>query len=250
MSLIKTEFEIEQLKIAGKLLAEVKKKIYDFVRPGISLKEIDAIAFDEIIARGAKPAFLNYHGFPATICISVNEILIHGIPNDYILQEGDLVSVDLGLSYNGFFADSAFSKSLGPNAENEKLIKCAEEAFFAGFKAIKPGATTGDIGFAIHQVIRSYGFFTPVEFCGHGIGKKLHENPNIFNFGVPGIGKKLQNNMVICIEPMIVQSSPRIKILKDGWSVQSNDGKKTSHYEQMILIQDGKGIILTEMDQK
>lgn len=123
-------------------------------------------------------------------------------------------------------------------------------SFFAGFKAIKPGATTGDIGFAINQVIRSYGFFTPVEFCGHGIGKKLHENPNIFNFGVPGRGKKLQNNMVICIEPMIVQSSPRIKILKDGWSVQSNDGKKTSHYEQMILIQDGKGIILTEMDQK
>ncbi|MBG0730808.1 type I methionyl aminopeptidase [Mycoplasma sp. 'Moose RK'] len=249
MALIKTDFEVSQLKIAGKLLAEVKQKVYDFVRPGVSLKELDAIAFREINAKNAQPAFLNYHGFPATICTSVNQTLIHGIPSDYVLQKDDLVSIDLGLSYNGFFADTAFSKSLGENSENEKLISCAKEAFFAGFNAIKPGATTGDIGFAIEKVVKSYGFYTPREFCGHGIGRKLHEDPNIFNTGKPRKGLKLANNMVICIEPMILQTSPEIKILKDNWSVVAKDGKKTAHYEQTILIQNGKGVILTEMDQ-
>ncbi|AGQ50804.1 type I methionyl aminopeptidase [Mesomycoplasma hyopneumoniae] len=249
MAIIKNEFEISQLKIAGKILAEVKAKIYDFVRPGISLKELDAIAFEEIKSRNAKPAFLNYHGFPATICASVNEILIHGIPSEYVIKENDLVSIDLGLSYNGFFVDSAFTKSLGPDQENQKLINCAKEAFFAGFKAIKPGAKTGDIGFAINNVIKSYGFFTPYEFSGHGIGKKLHEDPNIYNFGIPKKGIELVDNMVICIEPMILQTSPHIKILKDGWSVKAKDGRKTSHYEETILIKDGRGIILTEMAQ-
>lgn len=249
MAIIKTDFEISQIKIASKILAEVKAKVYDFVRPGISLKEIDAIAFKEIKAKNAEPAFLNYQGFPATICASVNEILIHGIPSDYVLKQGDIVSIDLGLSYNGFFADSAFTKSLGENAENEKLIKCAKEAFFAGLGAIKPGASTGDIGFAIANVIKSYGFFTPREFSGHGIGRQLHENPNIYNFGTPGKGGKLKDNMVICIEPMILQTSAKIKILNDGWSVIAKDGRKTSHYEQTVLIQNGKGVILTEMDQ-
>ncbi|AJR12152.1 Methionine aminopeptidase [Mesomycoplasma dispar] len=249
MAIIKTDFEISQIKIASKILAEVKAKVYDFVRPGISLKEIDAIAFKEIKAKNAEPAFLNYQGFPATICASVNEILIHGIPSDYVLKQGDIVSIDLGLSYNGFFADSAFTKSLGENAENEKLIKCAKEAFFAGLGAIKPGASTGDIGFAIANVIKSYGFFTPREFSGHGIGRQLHENPNIYNFGTPGKGVKLKDNMVICIEPMILQTSAKIKILNDGWSVIAKDGRKTSHYEQTVLIQNGKGVILTEMDQ-
>ncbi|MXR13486.1 type I methionyl aminopeptidase [Mycoplasma flocculare] len=249
MAIIKSEFEISEMKIAGKILAEVKARVYDFVRPGISLKEVDRIAFQEIKKKNAKPAFLNYHGFPATICTSVNEVLIHGIPSDYILQHNDLVSIDLGLSYNGFFVDSAFSKSLGENSENQKLINCAKQAFFAGFNAIKPGATTGDIGFAIANVIKSYGFFTPLEFSGHGIGKQLHENPNIYNFGKPKKGIRLKNNMVICIEPMILQTSAKVEILKDGWTVKAKDGKKTSHYEETVLIYNGKGIILTEMDQ-
>lgn len=216
MSLVKSASEIEKLKKAGKILAEVKKIIFDLVRPGISLKELDTIAFREIKARKAEPAFLNYHGFPATICASVNDILIHGIPSDYVLQDQDLVSIDLGLSYDGYFVDSAFSKSLGKNEENEKLINCAREAFFAGLSAIKTGATTGDIGFAIQKVVKSYGFYTPREFCGHGIGKKLHEDPNIYNFGQPKKGQKIVNNMVICIEPMILQTSEAIKILADG----------------------------------
>ncbi|CAT04841.1 Methionine aminopeptidase [Mesomycoplasma conjunctivae] len=246
MAIIKTNQEVEKLKKSGALLAEVKQIIYDLVRPGISLKELDTIAFSEIKKRNAEPAFLNYHGFPATICASVNEKLIHGIPDDYIIKDGDVVSIDMGLIYQGYYSDSAFTKGVGQiTYYDKKIIECTEQAFQAGFEAIKPGAYTGDIGFAIQEVVKKCGFYTPKDFCGHGIGSALHEDPNIFNEGQKAKGLKLKDNMVICIEPMLLQNSPKVKILKDGWSVVGLSGKNSAHFEQTILIKDGVGHILT-----
>ncbi|UBX98211.1 type I methionyl aminopeptidase [Mycoplasmopsis synoviae] len=246
MAIIKTQEEIQKISKSCQILAEVKSILYDFVRPGVSLKEIDQLAFKEIIKRNAKPAFLGLYGFPATACISVNEELIHGIPNDYVLKDEDLLSIDLGCTYEGYHSDSAFTMNVGKiNEENIKLINVAKGAFEAGLKAIRKGATIGDISYAIGKYIKKNNMYTPKEFCGHGIGKNLHEDPNVPNDGVPKKGMLLQDNMVICIEPMITQS-PGIKILKDGWTVVSKDKKKTSHYEHTVLIKNGKGIILTK----
>ncbi|MFV8435096.1 type I methionyl aminopeptidase [Mycoplasma sp. 3137] len=246
MITIKNPTEIEKISKSCKILAEVKQVIWDFVRPGVSLKDIDQLAFKEIIKRGAKPAFKGLYGFPATACISVNEQLIHGIPSDYVLKEGDLVSVDLGCIWEGYNSDSAFTKGVGKiSAADQKLIDIAKESFYAGFKAIKKGARVGDISYAIGKCIKENGFYTPAEFCGHGIGRRLHEDPYVPNDGVKGTGPLLRDGMVICIEPMITQC-PKIKTLKDGWTVISADGSNNSHYEHTVLIKNGKGVILTK----
>lgn len=245
---IKSKREIELIRKSCSILASVKRILYDAIRPGISLKELDTIAFNEIIKQGAQPAFKGYQGFKGTICVSVNEELIHGIPSKRILKEEDLLKVDLGCIYEGYYSDSAFSKSVGrSNKENDFLINVAEQAFEKGLAAIVPGATTGDIAYAIGTYIKEQNCFTPREFSGHGIGKSLHEEPYVFNEGKKGSGVKLFDNMVICIEPMILQKSARIKILKDGWTVVSKEGLRTTHYEETVLIKNGKGIVLTRM---
>ncbi|MFV8470353.1 type I methionyl aminopeptidase [Mycoplasma sp. AA7A] len=246
MITIKNPSEIEKISKSCKILAEVKQIIWDFVRPGVSLKDIDQLAFKEIIKRGAKPAFKGLYGFPATACISVNEQLIHGIPSNYILKEGDLISVDLGCIWEGYNSDSAFTKGVGKiSAADQKLIDVAKESFYAGFHAIKKGARVGDVSYAIGKYIKENGYYTPAEFCGHGIGRKLHEDPYVPNDGVKGTGPLLRDGMVICIEPMITQY-PKIKTLKDGWTVISADGSNNAHYEHTVLIKNGKGVILTK----
>nr|WP_318024399.1 type I methionyl aminopeptidase [Mycoplasmopsis agassizii] len=250
-SMIKTTQEIKILSEAAQLLADVKQIVYDAVRPGVSIKDLDTIAFIEIKKRGATPNFLNYFGFPASICASLNEELIHGIPDDRILKEGDLISIDMGLLYQNYHVDSAFTKSVGQehNSENEFLIKVAKDAFEAGLQAIKKDATFADIGRAIHQVIKANNCFTPENYSGHGIGKQLHERPNVANFDDlhnPDRNLKIANNMVICIEPMILQGSKQTFTKKDGWTVVAKSGLKASHYEHTILIKDYKPIILTK----
>ncbi|WP_029906049.1 type I methionyl aminopeptidase [Mycoplasmopsis opalescens] len=244
---IKNEKEIIALKKSCKILAEVKQVLYDYIRPGISLKEIDSAAFDEIIKRNAKPGFLGLYGFKNTLCASVNEELIHGIPGNYILKDGDLLKIDIGCIYDGMNSDSAFTISVGKSTpENDLLIRAAKESFEAGLKAIKPGARVGDISAAVGAVIKKYGFYTPSEYSGHGIGYELHEDPYVFNDGKKGTGELLRDGMAICIEPMIVQNSPKVKVLSDGWTVVAKSGKKTSHYEHTILIENGKGVNLTK----
>ncbi|RMA78595.1 methionyl aminopeptidase [Metamycoplasma subdolum] len=246
MILFKTDEEISKIKKACSILAEVKTILYDFIRPGVSLKEIDSVAFKEINKRGAKPAFLGQYGFPATCCISVNEELIHGIPSDYIVKDGDIVKIDCGAIYEGYYSDSAFTKGVGNISEEDKaLIACAKDAFYAGFNAIKVGKRIGDISFAIGKLIKERGFFTPDEFTGHGIGKSLHEDPYVYNDGEKNTGPLIRNNMVICIEPMILQKTKQIKIKDDGWTVISASGKNTAHYEQTVLIKDNKAYILS-----
>ena len=244
---IKSRQEIELITKSCQILASVKTKVRAAVRPGVSLEELDSIAYNETIKAGAKPAFLGYMGFPKTICASINEELIHGIPSKRILKDGDLVSIDMGLIYKGYYSDSAFTISVGKvTKENAFLINAAEQAFYEGVAAIKPGAKTGDIAYAIGKYIKEQNLYTPDEFSGHGIGTKLHEDPLVLNDGKPGTGILLQDGMVICIEPMILQKSKRIKILADGWTVVAQSGLKSSHYEHTVLIKDGKGVVLTE----
>ncbi|MDD1374445.1 type I methionyl aminopeptidase [Metamycoplasma hyosynoviae] len=243
---IKTLEEIEKIKKACSILAEVKKIVYDFISPGVSLKEIDSVAFKEIIKRQGKSAFLGQYGFPNTCCISVNEELIHGIPSDYVVKNGDIVKIDMGVIWDGYYSDSAFTKGVGDISEQDKkLIQVAKDAFYAGFNAIKVGKRIGDISFAIGSYIKSQGFYTPEEYTGHGIGKELHEDPIVDNDGVPGTGPIIRNGMVICIEPMILQKSKNVVVKKDRWTVVDPYGLNTSHYEQTVLIYDNKAYILT-----
>ena len=243
---IKTKAEQDLMRESGKKLAEVKQILWDIIKPGITTKEINDIAYKEIAKRNCTPSFLGYGGFPATACISVNDELIHGIPNDYVLKEGDVVSIDLGLIWKGWHSDSAFTKGVGKISEDDKkLIDVAKKAFEAGIKAIKPGAKLGDVEAAIGDYITSQGMYTPRNFAGHGIGKELHEDPTVNNFGIKGTGPELVDGMVIAIEPMILQNSSETITLDDNWTIISIDGSKTSHYEHTVLIKNGKPELLT-----
>ncbi|TPE57999.1 type I methionyl aminopeptidase [[Mycoplasma] falconis] len=246
MIIIKASWEIERIKKACAILAEVKTVLFDFISPGVSLKEIDSVAFKEIRKRGGKPAFLGQYGFPGTCCISVNDELIHGIPSDYVVKDGDIVKIDTGVIYEGYYSDSAFTKGVGNiSASDKKLIQVAKDAFYAGFNAIKVGKRIGDISYAIGSYIQKAGYYTPDEYCGHGIGRNLHEDPNVFNDGLPNTGPIIRNGMVICIEPMILQKSRNVMVKDDGWTVVDPYGLNTAHYEQTILIDNDQAYILS-----
>ncbi|MCC3160916.1 MAG: type I methionyl aminopeptidase [Mollicutes bacterium PWAP] len=246
-SFIKNSKEIENITKSSAILAEVKKIIYNAVKPGVTPLEIDKIFRIEIEKRDAKPNFLGYNGFPNSICVSVNDTLIHGIPNDKPFEIGDIVSVDAGCVYKGMNSDSCFTKGVGYISKRDKeLIEIAKNSFYAGLNAIKPGARTGDIAFAIQKFVENRGYFLPDDFTGHGIGYSLHEDPVIPNKGYQSTGTLLKNNMVICIEPMILQRSNKVRYMKDGWTIKSKNKLNTSHYEHTILIKDGYPIVLTE----
>lgn len=242
---VKKPWQIANIKIAGQKLAIVKQLAYDLLVENANLAEVDKQIHQKILELGAKPAFLNYQGFPCVSCISVNEELIHGIPRKYLLKKGDLVSFDVGLVYKNMYVDSAFSKSIGKNLENEKLIAIAKNAFYEGLKFCSPKFRIGDIEHAIGFYIQKKGMFTTMNYCGHGIGKKLHEEPYIFNSGLPNTKEKIVNGMVFCIEPMILQQSGKTFVKPDKWTVCAQSMKKAAHYEQTILIENDKPIILT-----
>ena len=247
MITIKSANEIDLMKISADILVIAKQAVYDAIKPGITTNQLDDIARKSILKQGAKPAFLGYGGFPKTACISVNEELIHGIPSNRVLKEGDVVSVDMGAIWKGYYSDSAFTVGVGKiTKEDEKLIKVARDAFFVGVDQIKRGARVGDIEFAIGQFITKQGYFTPTNYTGHGIGTNLHEDPRVHNIGSKGTGPLLKDGMVICIEPMILQNSDRSYTLDDGWTIISEDKSNTSHYEHTVLIENGKPVLLTE----
>ena len=243
---IKTFSEIEKMTKSGEILAEVKQIVFDAIVPGITTLELDKIAFNAIKSRKAKPAFLGYGGFPGTACISVNEELIHGIPGSRVIHEGDIVSVDMGAIWKGYYSDSAFTKGIGKISEKDKkLIQVSRDAFYVGIDQIKPGARVGDIESAIGDFVKSKGYYVPDGFTGHGIGTKLHEEPQVHNKGSKGTGALLKDGMVIAIEPMILQNSDKVIHLNDNWTIISKDGSNTSHYEHTVLIKDGRPVILT-----
>ena len=234
------------MRQACKITANARALAGDLVKPGVSTKEIDRAVNEYIVSQGAKPSFLNYNGFPASACISVNSTVIHGIPGGYILKEGDIVSVDVGAFYQGFHGDCAATYACGAiSTEAQKLIDVTKQSFFEGIRFAKKGARVLDISHAIQTYVESNGFSVVRSFVGHGVGRKLHEEPEVPNFGAPGRGPRLLPGMTIAVEPMVNAGTYEVRVLKDGWTTVTADGKLSAHYENTVLITDGEPEILT-----
>ena len=238
------------MREAGRITAEALLKARENVKEGISTKELDTIIRNYIEKAGAKPSFLGYAGFPGSACISINDEVIHGIPSkDRILQEGDIVKVDVGAFYKGYHGDSARTFPVGRVSDEAlKLIEATKESFYAGIAAVKSGNRIGDVGYAIDSYVRKYGFSTVKKYIGHGIGRELHESPDVPNFGTPGRGVRICSGMVIAIEPMINIGTDAVKELPDGWTVKTADGKLSAHYENTVALTDNGLLILTEVE--
>ena len=246
MITIKNEHELQSMRRACRITAEARALAGSMVKPGVSTKEIDKAVHDYIVAQGAKPSFLNYNGFPASVCISVNDCVIHGIPGGYTLKEGDIVSVDVGALYEGFHGDCAATYPCGAiSTEAQRLIDVTKESFFVGIKEAVKGHRVSDISHAIQTYVESNGFSVVRSFVGHGIGRKLHEDPEVPNFGAAGRGPRLLKGMTLAIEPMVNEGTYDVHVLRDGWTVLTNDGKLSAHYENTVLITDGEPEILT-----
>lgn len=244
---IKNDKHIEFMREAGKINAQVLELMSTYIKPGISTKELDKIAFDFIKSKDAIPSFKGYGGFPGTICASVNNQLIHGIPSDIILKEGDIVSIDVGTYKNGFHADAARTFAVGNiSDEAKRLIDVTRECFFEGIKFAKVGYYLYDISAAIQKYIEDNGFSVVRDYVGHGIGKNLHEDPQIPNFRpLNKKGPKLIKGMTLAIEPMVNVGAKDIKVLQDGWTVVTKDGSLCAHYENTVLITENEPEILT-----
>lgn len=244
---IKSAREIELMREAGKLLAEVHDELAAFIKPGISTKDIDKLGEKLIRDRGCIPNFLNYHGYPAAICVSVNDEVVHGIPNKHrILQDGDIVSLDAGLIYKGYHSDAARTHAVGTiSKEAQQLIDVTRQSFFEGMKYAKAGNRLHDISNAIAAYAESFGYGVVRDLVGHGIGTELHEDPQIPNFKQLRKGMKLVPGMTLAIEPMINAGTWEVCWLDDEWTVVSEDGSLSAHYENTVLITDGEPEILT-----
>ena len=243
---IKNERELEVMRQACKITAAARALAGEMVRPGVSTKEIDKAVHDYIVAQGAKPSFLGYGGFPASTCISVNDVVIHGIPDGYKLREGDIVSVDVGACWKGFHGDCAATFACGrisPTAE--KLISVTKQSFFEGLKFARKGYRISDISHAVQCYVEENGFSVVRTYVGHGIGEQLHEEPQVPNFGSPGRGPRLIKGMTLAIEPMVNEGDYEVHVLRDKWTVVTTDGSLAAHYENTVLITDGEPEILT-----
>ena len=245
--IIKSEKEIELMQEAGRILAIVHEELEKFIRPGISTMDIDKQGYEIIKSFGCIPSFLNYNGYPASICVSVNDEVVHGIPNKkHFLHEGDIVSLDAGVIYKGYHSDAARTHAVGQiSPEAQKLIDVTRQSFFEGMKFAKAGNHLFDISNAIDAYVTSYGYGIVRALCGHGIGTHLHESPDIPNYAQKKRGIKLRPGMTLAIEPMINMGSYEVDWLDDDWTVVTRDGSLSAHYENTILITDGEPEILT-----
>ena len=250
MIAIKNERELVVMRKACEITAAARALAGEMVKPGVTTKQIDKAVHDFIVAQGAKPSFLGYGGFPASACISVNGTVIHGIPSDYALKEGDIVSIDVGAMYQGFHGDCAATFACGAiSTEAKKLIDVTKQSFFEGMRFATRGHRVSDISHAIQTYVESNGFSVVRSFVGHGVGAHLHEEPEVPNFGSPGRGPRLLPGMTLAVEPMVNQGVYDVKVLKDGWTTVTADGKLSAHYENTVLITDGEPEILTVADQ-
>ena len=246
MITIRTPEEIEKIALASKLTADTLSLLEKTVRPGISTLELDRIAEEYIRGNGGIPSCKGYEGYPASLCTSVNDMVVHGIPSaKKILRKGDIISIDLVVELNGYMGDSCITIPVGhTNKKNLQLIEVTEQALFAGIKQAVPGNHVGDIGYAVEKTVKPYGYGVLREYVGHGIGTDMHEDPEVPNYGTPGHGPRLEEGMVICIEPMITMGSPDILTLRDGWGVVTADGKPAAHIEHTVAItKDGPKIL-------
>lgn len=243
---IKSAREIDLMRAAGEIVGEVLELMRQHVQPGITTAELDQIAREHITARGGKPSFLGYHGFPASICSSVNAEIVHGIPGSRVLQEGDIISVDVGVIRHGYHGDAALTLPVGTVSEEaQRLIETTEGAFQAGIAKAVPGNRLGDISAAIQEYSESRGFELVREYVGHGIGREMHEEPQVPNFGVANTGPRLRQGMTLAIEPMLTIGSASTQVLKDGWTVVTAGGGLSAHFEQTIAITTKGPVLLT-----
>ncbi len=247
MITIKKPAEIELMKVACKITGDVLKFIEQNLRVGMTTKELDKLAYDYIKSNGAEPSFLGYYGYPASTCISIDEEVVHGIPNDKkIIRENQIISVDVGAYINGYHGDAARSFYIGEiSAEKKKLIDVTKECFFKGIENLRNGTPVGDIGYAVEQHAIANGYSVVRSLVGHGIGKKMHEDPSVPNYGKKGTGVRLKSGMTIAIEPMINMGVYQVDFLDDGWGVLTKDRKPSAHYENTVLITDDGCEILT-----
>lgn len=243
---LKNSTEIVYIKQACRIVGELLIYLSEIVRSGVSTEWLDGKAEEFITKKGAIPAFKNYNGFPASICTSVNEEVIHGIPGKYRLKEGDILSVDVGVKKAGYFGDAASTFPIGQiSSETKKLLKVTEESLYAGIQKAVPRNHVSDISKTIQDVVENNGFSVVRDFVGHGVGKKLHEEPPIPNYKTPGRGPRLLSGMTLAIEPMVNMSGFEVSIKKDNWTVVTKDGKPSAHFEHTILVNDGEPEILT-----
>ena len=246
MITIKNEREIASMRQACRITAAARELAGSLVKPGVSTKAIDRAVHDFIVSQGAKPSFLKLYGFPASACISVNEVVIHGIPGGYILREGDIVSVDVGAFYQGFHGDCAATFACGAiSTEAQRLIDVTKQSFFEGIRFATKGNRVQDISHAVQTYVESNGFSVVRSFVGHGVGRQLHEEPEVPNFGAPGRGPRLVPGMTIAVEPMVNAGGYDVRVAKDGWTTVTADGSLSAHYENTVLITDGEPEILT-----
>ena len=243
---IKSAEEISLMREAAQILIEAHNLVADHIKVGITTKELNAIAEKFIKSKNAYPSFLNYHGYPGSACISINEEVVHGIPGKRKLEEGDIVSVDLGVYYKGYHSDAARTYPVGTvDADKLDLIRVTEECFFEGLKYARPGNHLSDISSAIQRHAEAHGYGVVRDLVGHGIGKQLHEEPQVPNYKTPGRGPKLQKGMVLAIEPMINMGTWQVRVLEDDWTFVTRDGSVSAHYENTVVITDDIPEILT-----
>lgn len=248
MIVTKDQREIELMKEAGRIVAVVHDKLKDIIIPGITTKEIDKICEKIIRDEGATPSFLNLYGFPNAVCTSINEVVVHGIPSDRKLKEGDIISVDVGACYKGYHGDSAWTYAVGQISEEAAhLMKVTEESLYAGLKMVKPGNRLSDVSHAVQTYLEEHGCSTPRDYTGHGIGTAVHEDPAVPNFGAPGRGPRLKEGMTLAIEPMAHLGRCETEVLNDDWTVVTRDKSLAAHYEHTIVITSDGYEILTKL---
>ena len=246
MIVCKSPAEIEKMRAANQLVAQVLEELAAMVAPGVSTADLDAAAERSVRAAGAEPAFKGYRGYPATLCASVNQQVVHGIPNRTPLKSGDIVSLDMGVKLNGYYGDSAVTVPVGPVQDDvATLLRVTQEALEKGIAQVKIGGRISDIGHAIQAHVEAHGFSVVREFVGHGIGASLHEEPQIANYGEPGRGPRLAEGMTLAIEPMVNMGKPAVKVLADGWTAVTKDGSLSAHFEHTVAVTKSGPLVLT-----
>lgn len=253
MIYLKSESEIEKIRVSAQLVSRALAEVAKAIRPGVQTGMLDRIAEDFILEKGGRPAFKHYgppdNPFPATLCISVNEEVVHGIPGDRVLAEGDIVSVDCGVEKDGFFGDQAYTFMVGEvDEEARRLLKVTLESLYKGIEQAVHGNKIGDISHAIQQRCESEGYGVVRDLVGHGVGKKLHEDPSVPNYGRKGRGERLRTGMTLAIEPMITTGTWKVRTLKDGWTIVTKDGSLAAHFEHDVVVREGEAEILTTFD--
>ena len=247
MIVCRSAAELDRMREAGRLVGEVLTELASLVAPGVTTADLDEVAEKRIRRAGASPAFKGYHGYPATICASINEEVIHGIPSGRrVLNEGDVISIDVGVSLDGYFGDSAITLPVGQVSEQAAtLLRVTEESLYKAIERVKVGARVSDIGHAVQQHVEAYGFSVVREFVGHGIGQRMHEEPQVPNYGEPGRGPRLAEGMVLAIEPMVNAGKPAVKVLGDGWTAVTRDSSLSAHFEHTVAVTSDGPRILT-----